>query len=108
MLLAHIINSPVSFSSANETRFLSFRYLLPRLGVSALRGWVYRRKASTGLKRTSYSVQNRVSTLLQLRILGFGLLQDRDVRVGVFPEGEKVLVRSLRPGGVAVHGIRST
>jgi len=30
--------------------------------------------------------------LLQLRVLGFGLLQDGDVGVGIFPEGEKVFV----------------
>jgi hypothetical protein len=30
--------------------------------------------------------------LLQLRVLGFGLLKDGDVGVGVFPEGEEVLV----------------
>jgi hypothetical protein len=28
--------------------------------------------------------------LLQLRILRFGLLEDRDVGVGVFPEGEEI------------------
>src|SRR5215470_8551879 len=30
--------------------------------------------------------------LLQFRVLRFGLLQDGDVEVGVFPEGEEVLV----------------
>ena len=30
--------------------------------------------------------------LLQLGVLGFGLLQDGNVRVCVFPEGEEVLV----------------
>jgi len=29
---------------------------------------------------------------LQLRVLGFGLFQDGDVGVGVFPEGEEVVV----------------
>ena len=28
------------------------------------------------------------NSLVQLRVLGFGLLQDGDVAVGVFPEGE--------------------
>jgi hypothetical protein len=32
------------------------------------------------------------SGLLELRVLGFGLFQDGDVGVGVFPEGEKVFV----------------
>ena len=30
--------------------------------------------------------------LLQLRVLGFGLLQDRNIRVGVFPELEEIFV----------------
>ena len=34
--------------------------------------------------------------LLQLRVFGFGLLQDRDVGVGVFPEGEKSSEAPLR------------
>ena len=36
--------------------------------------------------------------LLQLRVLGLGLLQDGDVGVGVFPEGEEILVCSFRFG----------
>ena len=31
--------------------------------------------------------------LLQLCVLGFGLSVDRDVGVGVFPEGKKIFVR---------------
>ena len=41
-----------------------------------------------------------VVALLQLRVLRLGLLQDGDVGVGVFPEGEEILVRSFRLGGV--------
>jgi Carbonic anhydrase len=41
------------------------------------------------------------SYLLQLRILRFGFFQNGDVRVGVFPLAEKVLIRVLRFGGVA-------
>ena len=42
--------------------------------------------------------------LLQLRILRLGLLQDGDVGVGVFPEGEEVLVSRERSdaGGIGV------
>src|SRR5208337_3411781 len=43
--------------------------------------------------------------LFQLRVLGFGLLQDRDVGVGVFPEGGKILVGGSCLGGVALQGI---
>ncbi len=40
--------------------------------------------------------------LLQLRVLGFDLFVDRDVGIGVLPEGEEVFVRGERPdaGGV--------
>jgi len=34
--------------------------------------------------------------LLQLRVLRFGLLQDGDVGVGVFPESEEVVVGGER------------
>ena len=34
---------------------------------------------------------------LQLRVLRLGLLQDGDVGVGVFPEGEEVVVGGERP-----------
>src|ERR1035441_9322004 len=48
--------------------------------------------------------------LLQLRVLRFGFLQDRDVGVGVFPEGEEILVGSERPsaGGVGIRSLRSS
>jgi hypothetical protein len=36
--------------------------------------------------------------LLQLRVLRFGLLQDGDVWVGVFPEREEMFVGGERPG----------
>jgi hypothetical protein len=41
-------------------------------------------------------------------VFGFGLLQDGDVRVGVFPEGEEVLIGSLCSGAVALHRVGST
>jgi hypothetical protein len=39
---------------------------------------------------------------LQLRVLRFGLLQNGDVRVGIFPEREEVFVGGERPdaGGI--------
>ena len=33
---------------------------------------------------------------MQFRVLGFGLLQDWNVEVGVFPEGEEVFVSTKR------------
>jgi hypothetical protein len=35
--------------------------------------------------------------LLQLRVFAFRLLQDRNIRVGVFPQRQKILVRCQRP-----------
>ena len=42
---------------------------------------------------------------LQLRVLRLGLLQDGDVRVGVFPEGEKFQIRVARLRSVALDGV---
>src|SRR6202158_5620555 len=46
--------------------------------------------------------------LLQLRVLRFGFLQDGDVGVGVFPEGEEVLVCTLRFGRITCHRVGAT
>ena len=40
--------------------------------------------------------------LMKLRILRFGSDEDRNVRVCVFPEGEKIIVGSFGFGGVAL------
>ena len=42
--------------------------------------------------------------LLQLRVLDLGLLQDRDVGIGVFPESEEIFVAGERAdaGGVRI------
>ena len=46
--------------------------------------------------------------LLQLRPLRFGFLQDGDVGVGVFPEGEEIFVDGERPeAGTAWHPLRA-
>jgi len=42
---------------------------------------------------------------LQLRVLRLGFFQDADVGVGIFPEGEKVLVRGAGLNGVTGHRI---
>ena len=46
--------------------------------------------------------------LLQLRVVRLGFFQDGDVGVGVFPEGEEILIRGAGFGGVAGHYIRTT
>ena len=45
--------------------------------------------------------------LLQRRILGFCLLQDGDVGIGIFPEGQKVFVGGERPyaRGIAIRAL---
>src|SRR5690349_13249343 len=48
---------------------------------------------------------NERKPLLQLRVLRLGFSQDGDVRVGIFPEGEQVLVGGPTLCGVALKGI---
>src|SRR5262249_48310220 len=43
--------------------------------------------------------------LLQGRVFSFGLLEDRDVGVSVFPESEKIAVGGAGLGDIAPHGI---
>src|SRR5208337_83571 len=43
--------------------------------------------------------------LLQLRVLCLGLLQDGNVRVGVFPEREEIFVGGFCFGRVALQGV---
>lgn len=42
---------------------------------------------------------------LQFHLLGFCGDEDGDVRIGVLPEREKILIGRLGFGGVALHGI---
>src|ERR1019366_9126047 len=58
---------------------------------------------------TTLGCDSRVA-LLQLRVLRFGLLQDGDVGVGVFPEREKIFVSGERPdaGGIRVRSLRGS
>ena len=39
----------------------------------------------------------RLAGLLQLRVLRFGLLQDGNIGIGIFPERKEILVRSFAP-----------
>src|ERR1035438_9707452 len=59
-------------------------------------------------ERVRHIVGKITTLLLQLRVLCLGLLQDRNVGVGVFPEGEEVLIGGFCFGDVALHGIGST
>src|SRR5580700_9291177 len=62
------------------------------------------RQTPTPPSKGGFSFSNLVGCL-QLRVLGFGLLQDGDVWIGVLPEGEEVFVGSKRPNAGAI-GIR--
>jgi hypothetical protein len=42
---------------------------------------------------------------LQILVLGFGLLQDGNAGVGVFPEGEEIFVGGERPGSAGADRI---
>jgi hypothetical protein len=55
--------------------------------------------ALLGMGECDYPQEQRTfqDRLLQLRILLFGLLQDGDVGVGVFPEREEILAGGERP-----------
>jgi hypothetical protein len=43
--------------------------------------------------------------LLQLGVFGFGLLQDGDFGVSVFPQGEEILKGTSGFGRVALNGV---
>ena len=43
--------------------------------------------------------------LFQPRVLRLGFLQDGNIRVGVFPEREEILVLRAGFGGVPLHGV---
>ena len=43
--------------------------------------------------------------LLQLRVLSFRGFVDRDVWIGIFPQGEKILVGSFRFGDFTGHDV---
>jgi len=46
--------------------------------------------------------------VLQLRVLGFRLLQDGDFRIGVFPQTEEVLICRRRFNAIASHRLSAT
>jgi len=70
--------------------------------------WCWPTGIPSGTRRIATAITKSGRVSLHLRVLGFGLLQDGDVGVGVFPEGEEILVGGTGFGSVAVHGIGST
>src|ERR1700751_148998 len=88
------LSSKLASRASGETCFLSVIPVPSSPQPSPHKWWEFAPKNST---------QNKEG-LLQLRVLHLGLLQDGDVGVGVFPEGEEILVRSFRLGGVTRKG----
>ena len=62
----------------------------------------------TNQQQSTWEYGLLLQRLLQLRVLRLGFFQNGDVRVGVLPEGEKVLVDAFRFGAISLHGISST
>ena len=64
---------------------------MPRLGASdktSFLGWKCLREA--------WEEEPPAQRLLQLRVLRLGFLQDGNIRIGVFPQGEAVLIAFRR------------
>ena len=53
------------------------------------------------IKKEEQGCQSGGCFSLELRVLRLGLLQDRDVGIGIFPEGEEFLVGGAALGGIA-------
>jgi len=68
-------------------------------------------KPRVNLRQRIHAAQELLETrvggqgLLQLCVFRFGFLQDRDVRVGVFPEREEILIGGAGFGGVPLQGV---
>jgi hypothetical protein len=54
---------------------------------------------------TPFHFELKLQWLLQLRVLCFGLLEDWDVRVGIFPERKEVLIGRPCLTGFSAHGV---
>ncbi len=65
--------------------------------------WQHLTRGSQTKSQTTSPAPHR---LVQLRVLGFGFLQDGDVGVGVFPEGRNNSLRQSHPAQqVGVAGV---
>ena len=65
-----------------------------RTSILAVRGTLFQPRAT--LNVLFFFRWSATERLLQLRVLGLGLLQNGDVGVGIFPESEEILIRSSR------------
>ena len=89
--------------TGNQEEALALSFSLKRSQMfPAAQGFCSLQRLRSDSKRSpsdEEAFQERVS--LQLRVLGIGLLQDRDVGIGIFPERKKIPVRTLCFGGFA-------
>jgi hypothetical protein len=79
-------------------------------GVEPLVGETAYAITAARVLRARYTSPGRIgkgNRSLQLSVFRLGLLENRDIGVGVFPEGEKILVRSLRLGLISRQSQRS-
>ena len=60
------------------------------------------------LRSTDEKLSRGAQCSLQVRVLRFGLLQDGDVGVGVFPEGEEIFVGGERSHESGVVGCQAS
>jgi len=53
-------------------------------------------------------LSGEVSPLLQLRVFGLGLFIDRNVGIGILPEGKEIFIRRecLGVGGIGIRALR--
>lgn len=69
-----------------------------RSRITALSKMAHRQRKEVAAAFTPPPVN---SDLLQPRVLGFGLLQHRDIRVGILPDSQKILIGRPRLRGIA-------
>src|ERR1700675_1428010 len=65
------------------------------------RAWVW----PGGVKNAGWQPRLRGSQLSQLGVFCFGFLQDGNIRVSIFPQREKILVRGARFAVISLQGV---
>ena len=93
----------ISSEASSVGRFAVLKFSPDEVMKSVGLRQLMRCDSERGRLTTSFSWE-----LLQPGVLRLGLLQDGDVGVGVFPEGEEILVGGKRPdaGGVGIRSLR--
>jgi len=68
------------------------------------RATVFKSPVSKGIYPVLSKLRRKSQRLLQLRVLRFGFLQDGNIRVGVLPQHEEILIRGAGFAGVTLQG----